>query len=147
MTKTKRKKSMPNNTKAGGMASAGLRPLNKFSRKQLTIFALIFAAIGGYILFRSFAAAPLVATLQGEQMSLPAGSLIRTDSTASGGQDLELRSTSTTSGTVSFPSQVSSLTVMAKGDQCGGAPLMNVSLDGTKVMTGTSVSSTSWTAY
>ena len=44
----------------------------KFSRNQLIVFALIFAAIGGYILYKSFAASTVVATLQAEQMT-PSG--------------------------------------------------------------------------
>ncbi len=42
-----------------------------FSYKQLGIFMIFFAIIGIYFLFKSFAAAPAVATVEAENMSIP----------------------------------------------------------------------------
>jgi hypothetical protein len=107
----------------------------------------VFAAIGGYILFHTFASAPLVASLEAEQMNLPAGASVLNDSAASGGKAIRLTADGTATGSVSFPSTVTSLTVMARGDQCQGAPAMTVSLDGNSQLSSTSVSSTTWSAY
>src|SRR6266404_1205244 len=91
-----------------------------FSKPQLAVFVLAFGLVG-YFLFRTFAAAPLVASLEAEQMVLPAGGSVVTDSTASAGQAVKLTANGSTTGSVSFPSQVTSLTVTARGDQCQGS--------------------------
>src|SRR6266404_7532632 len=118
-----------------------LKHASSFSRAHMLIVVAIFAAVGGYILFRTFAAGPLVASLEAEQMTLTTGSGVITDSTASAGKALQLLSNGTVSGSVNFPSSVTSVTVLAKGTQCSGAPTMNVALDGTNLLTGTAVSS------
>ena len=61
----------------------------------------------------------------------------------SGGGSAPPSSPVTSTGSVNFPSSVNSLTVTAKGDQCGGAPQMNVTIDGTNFVSAASVSSTS----
>ncbi len=53
----------------------------------------------------------------------------------------------TLTGTVNFSSSVTSLTVMAKSVVCNGSPQMTVSVDGSAVISNTTVSNTSWTAY
>src|SRR6266550_2513001 len=113
-----------------------LSPLKRssFSGPQLTIFVLVFAAIGGYLLFHSLAAGPLVASLEAEQMSLPAGGSVVADASASAGKAVQLVTNGTASGSVNFPSSVASVTVNARGDQCSGAPAMPVSLDGTNLL-------------
>ena len=119
---------------------------NRFSRNQLLAFVLLFAMIGSYFLYRSFAAAPLIASMEGEQMVLPAGASTITDTTASGGKAAMLPSNGSATGSINFPSSVNSITFMAKGGQCQGAPSMSVGLDGVNLMS-VAVSSTSWTAY
>src|SRR4051812_37577707 len=62
-------KARPKTTKRA--SSAKSRPLKKtsrFSRNQLVAFILIFAVIGGFFLYRSLAAPPVVARVQGEAM-------------------------------------------------------------------------------
>lgn len=118
----------------------------KFSRPQLVIFILAFALIG-YLIFRTFASSPLIASLEGEQMALPAGSTVISDTNASGGKAAELTAPGTASGSVTFASSVTSFSVVARGDQCKGAPQINVLVDGTKYLSKTSVSSTSWSTY
>jgi hypothetical protein len=120
---------------------------SSFSKNQLIIFALVFALIGGYILWKSFAAAPLVASMEAEQMSLPAGASIITDTSASAGKAIQLKSNGAATGSVNFPSSVTSLSIIARGAQCQGAPTMNISLDGTAILTAVAISSTSWTSY
>src|SRR5437868_286905 len=119
---------------------SNLKQRTNLSKAQLLVFVLIFAAIGGYVLWKSFAAAPLVASLEAEQMSLPTGGSIVSDTTASAGQAIKLTSNGTASGSVSFPSSVSSLSVIARGGSCQGSPTMTVSLDNTSLLTNTAVS-------
>lgn len=123
-----------------------LKKSKSFSKPQLVIFILAFALIG-YLIFKSFAAAPLVASLEAEQMSPPAGASVITDAAASGGKALKLSANGTATGTVSFPSSVTSLSVMARGDACSGSPAMSLALDGASLLTNTSVASTSWSSY
>jgi hypothetical protein len=117
-----------------------------FSKPQLAVFVLAFGLIG-WLIFRSFAAAPLVASIEAEQMSLPSGGSVVSDSFASAGKAVLLTANGSASGSVSFPSSITSLSVMAKGSQCQGAPTMNVAIDGTNLLTGAAVSSTSWASY
>jgi hypothetical protein len=119
---------------------------SSFSSRELLVFALVFFGIGAYVLYRSFAAGPLVASLEAEQMSLPVNGSVITDTAASGGKALQLLSNGTASGSVSLPSNATDLTVLARGDQCGGSPTMSVAVDGVNVIT-TAVASTAWTSY
>jgi hypothetical protein len=59
-----------------------LKSPSQFSKSQLIIFVLAFALIG-YLLFRTFAAAPVVATIEGEQMSAQLASAAGANSTVS----------------------------------------------------------------
>lgn len=133
----------PKPTKASGDLSSPSR----FSRAQLLVFVLVFGGVGGYLLFRSFAASPLVAKVEAEQLSLPYNGFIQTDSSASGGKIIALYSNGAATGVVNFPTEVSSFTVMARGDQCSGAPAMTVTVDGHNLINNISVSSTSWSGY
>jgi len=125
---------------------SNLRKPNSFSKPQLAIFILAFGAIGFFII-RSFAASAVVASLEAEQMSLPAGSTVVTDTSASSGKAIQFTANGAATGSVSFPSAINSFTVVAKGVQCKGAPLMTVTLDNTPLVSNISVSSTSWSSY
>ena len=127
-----------------------LKRPSQFSKPQLVVFVLIFALIG-YLIFHTFAASTVVASLEGEQMKLPAGGSVINDTTASGGKAVLLAKTGTTgwakiSGSVNFPSTVTSMSVVAKQSYCSGYPYMKVVLDGTQVWGGF-VSSNSWKSY
>jgi hypothetical protein len=117
-----------------------------FSKPQLAAFVIAFGLIG-FLIFKSFAAAPVVATLEAEQMVLPAGGSTVNDSTASAGKAVELALNGTATGSVNFPTSVTSLNILARGDQCSGAPVMTVALDGTDLLSNTAVSATSWATY
>lgn len=123
-----------------------IRHFSTFSRVQLLVVALIFAGVGGYVIWRSFAAGTPVASLEAEQMSLPAGGNVIKDKRASGGRAITLSTNGTASGTVNFGTDVTSVSVTAKGAQCQGAPQMVVSIDGTNVID-TPVGSTNWSAF
>lgn len=117
-----------------------------FSVKHLLVFALVFGVIGGYFIYRSFAS-PTIASIQAEQMTLPSGASVINDTSASGGKAIVLKSNGTTSGTISLPSQATSLTVTAHGNKCKRTwPQFSLSVDNAKVLTNT-VSSNSWTKY
>jgi hypothetical protein len=137
-TDSKQTKSQPKESK--------LKHASTFSRAQLAIVAAIFAAVGGYVLWHTFAAGNPISTLEAEQMILPAGGSVINDLNASGGKAVDLAGSGTATGSVNFPSAVNSLTVMARGGACQGSPQMQVALDGTNLIN-VAVSSGAWTAY
>src|SRR3954447_7840416 len=88
------------------------------------------------------AAAPAAATpvtTEAETLSLPPGS----GQGASGA--LKILSTATATGTVASRA-TRRITVRARGEQCGGAPRMIVSVDG-RVALDVNVGATAWTDY
>ncbi|MBI2285373.1 hypothetical protein HYU82_00930 [Candidatus Saccharibacteria bacterium] len=119
-----------------------------FSLAQLLIFGLVFALLGGgYLLWRSYALGPVIATVQAEQMSLPAGASIISDPKASAGQAVQLSTNGAVSASVSLPSPSASLTVSAHGNKCrGGWAKFTVSLDGVTLLS-TTANSTSWKGF
>ena len=116
---------------------------------QLLVFMLVFAAIGGYIIYSSFASAPIVASLAADQMSLPAGATIYSDSTASTGQAVRFTADGTAGASVTIPSgsTVTSLTLLAESTQCHGWPTASLNVDGTATLPTTAISTTSWSSY
>jgi hypothetical protein len=124
-----------------------LKKPSDFSHNQLLVFVLIFAAIGGYIIFKSFAAGNVIATIQAEQMNLPAGSSIVSDNTASGGQAVKMTGSGTVRGVVSLPSQATSLSLIAKSTSCpGGWPYGSLLLDSNQLI-GQKMRGSNWTIY
>ncbi len=121
----------------------------RISKKAIIIFALVFGMIGGYYVFRSSAAAQIVASLQAETMSLPAGASIINDNGANSGQAILLTQNNTSlSGSVSLASPAESFAVIAKGAKCKGSwPSITVSIGGSVALGPTKVSSTSWKSY
>ncbi len=116
------------------------------SRLQLAAFLLIFAAIGtGFLLF-SKAATPTLATVEAEQMTLPAGASIVVDTTASGGKAVKLSQSGTSlNGSVSFATTATSLSITAHGSKCrGGWPTMTILVDNNPVTTNMSVKGNGW---
>lgn len=57
----------------------------RFSRANLTVFAIIFAAIGGYFIYSSFAAGPPDVSIEAENGTLVGNAATISDSNASGG--------------------------------------------------------------
>jgi hypothetical protein len=88
-----------------------------------------------------------VVTSQAENMvwSPSSAASIYNDSAASNGKAVKVSAAATGSSTVSVL-QTQSLTVTAKGGQCGGAPKMTVKLDGVALGT-KDVTATAWTQY
>jgi hypothetical protein len=137
---------MPRNTAPSRRKSISSK--FNFRRTHLAIFVVAFALIGGLGVWRSLATASLVASLEAEQMALPSGASMITDSTASGGQAVKMSTTGTKlAGTVTLPSNVTSINVIARGTKCqSGWPRLNLRVDGTSVIA-TAVKSSSWRTY
>ena len=110
-----------------------------------SIVAMVCFGLGA--LRAPFAMAADVAGVEAESMTVSpssAGWIVR-DRSASGGTALVLRSASTARWGASLPASVK-VTVRAEGQQCRGAPVMTVTVDGTTVGSGT-VGASSWTDY
>lgn len=138
---------MPNNVPSNQKTkTVGLKKISNLSKGHLLIVALVFALVGGYILWQTFAAGTPVASLEAEKMLLPAGGSVIRDKTASGGKAIDLSATGTATGTVNFSSASDSVSVSARGRNCQGSPQLIVKLDGTSLVNATA-SSTTWTTY
>ncbi len=117
----------------------------RVSTRALLGFIIIFAGIGIYLLISGFASTPVIASLQAEQMTLPAGASKVADSTASGGQAVKLTQNGSLRGQVSLPSTATSLSVTVKGTKCqSGWSRISLNIDGNTVIPWTRTSSTSW---
>jgi hypothetical protein len=90
-----------------------------------------------------------IATVQAEQMTLPAGASIISSSSASGGKAVQLTQPgSALTSSVTLPSAATSVQVVAEGTKCQrGWPAVTASVDGVTALNGASVSSSSWTSY
>jgi hypothetical protein len=124
-----------------------LKSSTRLSLKQFLFFGLIFAAVGGFFLWRSFAATFTLATVGANNMKYSAGSTtLSADSSAKSGYKLAMLWNGTASGSASATSAITSVSVRAKGDQCNGSPSMNLIVDGVSLNTW-NVDATSWTNY
>jgi Spherulation-specific family 4 len=105
------------------------------------------AICGGY--WVSTAAGAVVATVQAEQMTLPAGATVIASSGASGGKAVRMTQAGTSlTGSFSVPSPANSLAIVAEGTSCRqGWPRVSAAIDGATVMNSVSVNSSSWRSY
>lgn len=120
-----------------------LKDKKKFSNKTILIIVLIFAALGAFLLWRSFAATAQVAKIEAEQMqfaSTPYNSQSITDSAALNGSAMKYAWGSSNNGSVTTTSplniptgtSVSSVQVRVRGQKCnGGWPYVSIIVDGT----------------
>jgi hypothetical protein len=119
-----------------------------FSVRQMIIFSLIFAGLGTYLIWRSFAATPIVAVIEAEQLTpLPAGASIISDTSASGGQAAKFTAAGAATGSFSTQTTAVVLKVNAKSIQCNGAPQMVIKIDDVQVGPAISVTSSGWAEY
>jgi hypothetical protein len=138
---------MPNKVQTNQKnTQTGLKRVSNFSKGHLLIVVLVFAAVGGYILWTTFAAGTPIAAVEAERMSLPAGASVINDTSASGGQAVQMTADGNATSLISLPSPGTSFTIMARAQQCSGSPSVSVSVDG-KSLLSTAVSSSSWTSY
>jgi beta-mannanase len=124
-----------------------LKHQTEFSLRSLLVVGLAFAAIGGYFIFRSFAATQVIAAVESESMSVPSGASVVSDTTASGGKTLKLTQDGASSATVNLSGSVTSFTITARADQCSGSPSVSVSVDNTQVIPLTTVGTTTYANY
>lgn len=117
--------------------------------RHVVVLVVLVVCGGMFASSSSAAGSTVVATVQAEQMTLPAGASVITSSTASGGMAVALTepgSSLTTS--VPLPGAVTTVDVVAHGTRCQrGWPAMTVSLDGKTVLNSASVNSSSWQNY
>jgi hypothetical protein len=109
--------------------------------------AAISVMVAVAVSFEPLASAAAPTLVEAEAMTIAptfAGATVR-DTAASGGSALTLNSNGTASKTIQLPASTS-VTIRAKGQQCNGAPSMDVAIDGTKIST-TNVPATAWTDY
>ena len=79
-----------------------------------------------------------VAVFEAEDLTLPAGSSIISDASASSGRAIKMARNGTATGAISFKTNVDSLAVTAKADKCkGGYPRLAVSVSGKTVLPAT----------
>ncbi len=107
--------------------------------------ALLAVPLAAALPMTGAAAETAVGAAEGESFAL-ASTLgqVRSDATAQGGRSLLVWSNGTAERVVRATAPATSLLVRARGDQCGGAPTMRVTVDGT-VRATTVVSSATWT--
>lgn len=105
-----------------------------FSKNKLIVFAVLFAAVGSYFLLKSFAEEVVVAKIEAEQMSLPAGALPATQSGASGGQVVKMNQSGSLKSNINLTTTSSSFTLNASALKCRKAwPKVQVLIDGAEV--------------
>ncbi|WP_170315483.1 carbohydrate-binding domain-containing protein [Nakamurella deserti] len=93
------------------------------------------------------AAAPAATATQAESMSYPAGTgMVYPDGAAVGGRSVLLWSGASLNGSLSADATSTGVTVRARGDQCQGAPVMELLVDGRSVAK-VPVTATVWTDY
>jgi Spherulation-specific family 4 len=109
----------------------------------------LVAVAGGLWITSASAAGAVVATVQAEQMTLPAGATVIASSGASGGRAVQMtRSGTSLTGSVVLPGPATSIQVTAAGTRCRqGWPTLAAAVGGTTVLSGVSVNSSSWRSY
>ena len=126
---------------------------NRFSSSNLLIFAVIFAALGGILIIKSFATPLVISAVEAELMTLPATSTttgvtptkVIQDSASSSGSYVRFLQNGTATSDFTLPSAGDSIQVKARGSYCRGNANVAVSIDGINVYSGL-VNST-WTTY
>ena len=102
-----------------------------FSRHHMIYFALIFGVLGAILLWQSFGApAPVIATVEAENMLLPEGASVITTNNASAGRAVKMTKNGTMVFTGSLNSDTASISIKAYGGRCDNIwPRMTVSID------------------
>ncbi len=115
------------------------------SRTRRAIYAVTTALVAMTTLVTGTATAASTGVLQGERLHLAtnAGRVV-SDRHAAGGKALLIASNATATGTLTTGRTTRALTLVVRGDQCYGAPVMRVRLDG-KVVRTVAVPQRTWT--
>jgi len=137
----------PGKTVAAGSSSALSRGLD-FSHHHLMAFALIFGSLGVVLLWQSFGApAPVIATVEAENMVLPSGASLVTSNNASNGRAVKMLQTGTATFTGALNADTAKLTIRAYGVKCSDIwPKIVVGIDD-KTVYSVDINSSSWTDF
>jgi hypothetical protein len=115
-----------------------------FSRKWLILFAAIIGVVGALLIFKSFAATTPY-TVEAETMTLSGQSVVD-DAKATGAKAVSFSINGSAITTVNLTAPATSFSIKARGDQCKGAPQVQVKID-SNVVTTLSVTGTTYGAY
>src|SRR3989344_2356584 len=137
----------PGKTVAACSSSALSRGLD-FSHHHLMAFALIFGSLGVVLLWQSFGApAPVIATVEAENMVLPSGASLVTSNNASNGRAVKMLQTGTATFTGALNADTAKLTIRAYGVKCSDIwPKIVVGIDD-KTVYSVDINSSSWTDF
>src|SRR4051794_11197418 len=111
-------------------------------RQPFARAVLVLALVLGF----GAATARAATLLSVEAESMTTSGKVRSDSKASGGRAVLLSTNGSLSATVTLGSAASSVVVTVRGDQCQGAPVATLKVDGADVQS-VPVTSTAWAAY
>ena len=126
-----------------GIPTQGLRPAH-FGLRKLTALGALAASLLG-ITGCGAPTAPAYESVRLEAERI-AGTRVVADAAASAGSSIGVFSNATVSASTTAPVLSNWFEVRARGDQCSGAPVMAVRVDGRSVST-TAVPATTWTTY
>jgi aryl-phospho-beta-D-glucosidase BglC (GH1 family) len=117
-----------------------------FSRRRLQLVTLACAAGGLWCAIPGMAFAASVSSVEATQGTFSGSNMTTvSDSAASAGSAVRYGWGGSVQLQAQLPADADTLTLSVRGDQCGGAPAYNVSVDGVQVGSGTVTSST-WTS-
>lgn len=120
--------------------------LRLHKKSVIIVFIAMFASVGAYQLWRTYAATS-VGSIEAEAMLVTSGTFNSIDDTnASGGKARSATTASTISGTLTTNGPATSLLIKARGLQCNGSPIINLSIDNRPIQS-TTVTTTTWTAF
>ncbi len=126
-----------------GIPMHRVRPMRLGLRRLTALGALAAPLLGVAACAAPTAPAYESVRLEAEQI---AGARVVADPAASAGSSMGDFSNGTVTGTMTAPVLSTWVEIRARGDQCAGAPVMTVRVDGQTVAT-TAVSATTWTTY
>src|SRR3990167_3812743 len=101
----------PSAQQSGTATGGSVRQRLSFSRHHMIYFGLIFAVLGVILLWQSFGApAPVIATVEAENMILPSGASLVTSNNASNGRAVKMLQTGTATFTGALNADTAKLT-------------------------------------
>jgi PA14 domain/Ca-dependent carbohydrate-binding module xylan-binding len=111
---------------------------SRFSTVQLMFFSLVFGLIGGFLLYKTFAAAPLVARVEAETLVMPSwGAFVQNSSVSSAGKAMVIYGNRTVSGQFTNTIDSVSVAVDARSTICEGeGGFITVKVDNQEVFSG-----------
>jgi hypothetical protein len=109
------------NKNTNQVISGGAISYSSFTLSKLVVFAGVFALLGGYWLFSSFALGPQLALIEAETMVVPATSTFVNDNIFSAGRAVNLTQNGKLSKTFSTSTVATHVAVIAGANACRGS--------------------------